>query len=81
VRPPGRPAPGATSGPGRPGQNEPAARDAVWVGDLRAALDEAREPVEEQLGAIHTKLGRRVVPVGDAFVKMRRMVAGGRSPA
>jgi len=80
VRPPGRPAPGATNGPGRPGQNEPAARAAVKVADLRAALDKARKPVEEKIGAINNKLGQRVVPVGDAFVKMRRMVVGGTFP-
>ncbi len=56
------------------------ARDAVKIADLRAALDKARKPVEEKIGAINKKLGQRVVPVGDAFVKMRRMVVGGTFP-
>ena len=59
------------------------ARDAVKIADLQAALDKARKPVEERIEAINKKLGKRVVtivPVGDAFVKMRAMVVEGKFP-
>lgn len=59
------------------------ARDAVGIADLQAALDKARKPVEEKIEALNKKLGKRVVtivPVGDAFVKMRAMVVEGKFP-
>ncbi len=64
------------------GKNGPA-RDAVKIADLRAALDKARKPVEEKIEAINKKLGQRVVcivPVGDAFVRMRQMIVDGKFP-
>jgi hypothetical protein len=59
------------------------ARDAVKIADLQAALDKARKPVEAKADEINKKLGKRVVllvPVGDAFVKMRTMVVEGTFP-
>lgn len=59
------------------------ARDAVRIADLQVALDKARKPIEAKVEAINKKLGRRVVtivPVGDAFVKLRTMVVEGTFP-
>lgn len=59
------------------------ARDAVKIADLQAALDKARKRVEDKADEINKKLGKRVVflvPVGDAFVKMRTMVVDGKFP-
>jgi hypothetical protein len=59
------------------------ARDAVKIADLQGALDKARKPVEAKVEEINKKFGKRVVflvPVGDAFVKMRTMVVEGTFP-
>lgn len=64
------------------GKNGPA-RDAVKITDLQAALDKARKRVEVKVDEINKKLGKQVVtlvPVGDAFVKMRTMVVEGKFP-
>lgn len=64
------------------GKNGPA-RDAVKIVDLQAALDKNRTPVEARVDEINRKLGKRVVylvPVGDAFVKLRAMVVEGKFP-
>jgi sulfatase modifying factor 1 len=59
------------------------ARDAVKIADLQAALDKNRKPVETRVDAINKNLGKRVVylvPVGEAFVKLRAMVVDGKFP-
>lgn len=59
------------------------ARDAVKISDLQAALDKNRKAVEVRVDAINKKLGANVVllvPVGDAFVRMRAMVVDGKFP-
>ena len=64
------------------GKNGPD-RDAVKIADLQAALDKARKPVEDKVDEINKKLGKQVVflvPVGDAFVKLRTMVVVGKFP-
>lgn len=64
------------------GKNGPD-RDAVKIADLRTALDKARKPVEDKVDEINKKLGKQVVflvPVGNAFVKLRAMVVDGKFP-
>jgi sulfatase modifying factor 1 len=59
------------------------ARDAVRIADLQKALDKNRKLVEARVDEINKKLGKhvvRIVPVGDAFVQMRALVAEGKFP-
>ena len=59
-----------------------AARDTMKIEDLQAAIDEWRKRIEAQVDELNQQHGRHVfiVPVGDAVVKLRAMVAAGQFP-
>ena len=50
---------------------------------VQAKLDRERKVIEAKVDAINSKLGRQMiflVPVGDAIMELRRMIAAGRFP-
>lgn len=58
-------------------------RDTMAIEDLQAAVDEWRTKLEAQVDDLNQRHGRRavfVVPVGDAVVKLRALVADGKFP-
>ena len=57
-------------------------RDAMKIEDLQAAIDEWRKRTEAQVEELNKQHGKHVfiVPVGDAVVKLRAMVAEGKFP-
>ncbi len=58
-------------------------RDEMEIADLQAAVDEWRGRMEAQTDELNKKHGRRavfIVPVGDAVVKLRALVVGGKFP-
>lgn len=59
-----------------------AQRDTAKIEDLQAAVDEWRTRIEAQVDALNKQHGSHVfiVPVGDAVVKLRAMVADGKFP-
>src|SRR5262249_25623039 len=60
-----------------------AQRDNTDLAKLRAVQDLWRKQMEEQARAINQKAGRdvvRIVPAGDAVVKLRELVAAGKAP-
>ncbi len=60
-----------------------AQRDTMKIEDLQAAIDGWRKQMEAQVDDLNKRHGRRcvfLVPVGDAVVKLRAMVAAGQFP-
>lgn len=60
-----------------------AERDAMKIEDLQAAVDGWRKQMEAQVDELNKQHGKRavfLVPVGDAVVKLRAMVAAGTFP-
>jgi hypothetical protein len=60
-----------------------AQRDEAKIADLQAAIDEWRTKLEAQVDELnkqHSKTAVFIVPVGDAVVKLRGLVAGGQYP-
>jgi hypothetical protein len=59
-----------------------AQRDTMKIEDLQAAIDEWRKRMEAQADQLNKQHGMHVfiVPVGDAVVKLRAMVAAGQFP-
>jgi hypothetical protein len=60
-----------------------AQRDNAQIADLQAAVDGWRTKLEAQVDDLNRQYGKRavfIVPVGDAVVKLRRLVADGTYP-
>ncbi|MBN8626825.1 MAG: hypothetical protein J0M17_15190 [Planctomycetes bacterium] len=60
-----------------------AARDAMKIEDLQAAVDEWRTRLEAQADDLNKQHGKKCVyitPVGDAVVKLRAMIVAGKFP-
>lgn len=60
-----------------------AARDAMKIEDLQAAVDEWRTRLEAQADELNKLHGKRcvyIVPAGDAVVKLRAMIVAGKFP-
>ena len=60
-----------------------AARDAIKIEDLQAAVDEWRTRLEAQADELNKLHGKRcvfIVPAGDAVVKLRAMIVAGKFP-
>ena len=60
-----------------------AERDQAKTADLQAAIDEWRTRLEAQVDGLNKQHGKRavfIVPVGDAVVKLRGLVAEGKFP-
>jgi hypothetical protein len=58
-------------------------RDEAKVADLQAAIDEWRTKLEAQVDELNKQHGKSavfIVPVGDAVVKLRRLVIDGKYP-
>jgi hypothetical protein len=58
-------------------------RDEAKVADLQAAIDDWRTKLEAQVDELNKQHGKTavfIVPVGDAVVKLRGLVAGGKYP-
>ncbi len=58
-------------------------RDEMKIEDLQAAVDEWRKRLEAQADELNKQHGRRavfIVPVGDAVVKLRKLVVDGKFP-
>jgi hypothetical protein len=58
-------------------------RDNAKIPDLQAAIDEWRGKLEGQIDDLNRQHGKRalsIVPVGDAVVKLRALVADGKYP-
>ena len=58
-------------------------RDERPLDKVRVANKRFRDLLEEQVGALNKKLGRdavRIVPVGDAVMKLRELIAAGKAP-
>lgn len=58
-------------------------RDNSKIPDLQAALDKERKRLEVRVDAINKEIGKQVVfivPVGDAIVKLRELVASDKYP-
>jgi hypothetical protein len=74
----------AAPAPGEPDKRikDNAQRDSAKIEDLRAPMEEWRKRIEAQVDELNAKHGKHVfiVPVGDAVVKLRAMVADGKFP-
>ena len=60
-----------------------AARDAMKIEDLQAAVDEWRTRLEAQADELNKLHGKRcvfIVPAGDAVIKLRAMIVAGKFP-
>jgi hypothetical protein len=58
-------------------------RDNAQIADLQAAVDEWRTRLEAQVDELNEKHGRKaifIVPVGDAVVKLRKLIVKGEYP-
>lgn len=58
-------------------------RDQMKIPDLQAAMDDWRTKMESQANALNKKHGKKavfIVPVGDAVVKLRKLVVEGKFP-
>jgi hypothetical protein len=58
-------------------------RDNAKVADLQAAMDDWRKKLEAQVDELNKKHGKKavfIIPVGEAVVKLRALIVGGKYP-